>query len=108
MELVGYTPIITAAVLGVLSKEFFLQFMIFGYAFATLISIGSVVQEEITYRRYSKWTELVTLLLYCFAEHFPYRQMHMIWRLQGMWQYLRGNVTWEAAERSQFASVRPG
>jgi hypothetical protein len=108
VELVGYATIITAAVLGVLSKEFFLQFMIFGYAFATLISIGSVVQEEITYRRYSKWAELVTLLLYYFAEHFPYRQMHMIWRLQGIWQYLRGNVTWEAAERSQFASVRPG
>ena len=77
--------------------------MIFGYAFATMISIGSVMQEELTYRRYTRWTEVARLLLYCFAELLPYRQMHMVWRLQGMWQYMRGNVKWEAAERSQFA-----
>jgi cellulose synthase/poly-beta-1,6-N-acetylglucosamine synthase-like glycosyltransferase len=103
VEAIGYASILLALVLGVLSKEFFLQFMIFGYAFATMISIGSVVQEELTYRRYGRWTEVARLLLYCFAEHLPYRQMYMVWRLQGMWQYMRGNVKWEAAERTQFA-----
>jgi cellulose synthase/poly-beta-1,6-N-acetylglucosamine synthase-like glycosyltransferase len=105
VEAIGYATILLALALGALSKEFFLQFLVFGYAFATMISIGSVVQEELTYRRYTRWTEVARLLLYCFAEHLPYRQMHMIWRLQGMWQYLHGNVKWEAAERSQFASA---
>lgn len=91
--------------LGVLSREFFLQILIFGYAFATLISIGAVVQEEVTYRRYGKWSEVARLLAYCFFEHLPYRQMHMVWRLQGMWQYMRGNLKWEAAERSQFVAA---
>jgi cellulose synthase/poly-beta-1,6-N-acetylglucosamine synthase-like glycosyltransferase len=108
MEAIGYASILLALMLGVLSTEFFVKFMIFGYAFATMISIGSVVLEELTYRRYSRWTEVVRLLLYCFAEHLPYRQMHMIWRLQGMWQYLRGDVKWEAAERTQFAPVAGG
>jgi len=45
----GIISIILAASLGVISHEFFLQFLIFGYAFATVISIGSVLQEEITY-----------------------------------------------------------
>lgn len=105
VEMIGYATILLAAALGVLSREFFLQFMIFGYAFATLLSIGSVVQEEVTYRRYGRWTEVARLLLYCFAEHFPYRQVHMIWRLQGIWQYMRGNVKWEAAQRSRFAAA---
>ena len=103
VETIGYATILLALALGVLSQHFLLQFMIFGYAFATLISIGAVVQEEVSYRRYGHWTEVVRMLLYCFAEHLPYRQMHMIWRLRGMWQYLRGNVKWEAAERSTFA-----
>jgi len=34
--------------MGVLSRQFFLQFLLFGYAFATVISIGSVLQEEVT------------------------------------------------------------
>jgi len=106
METLGIATIILAAFLGVLSKEFFLQFLIFGYAFATVISIGSVLQEEITYKRYNDWKDVVRLVSYCFFEHFPYRQMHMIWRLQGLWQYLRGDHVWKPLKRKGLAAAR--
>jgi cellulose synthase/poly-beta-1,6-N-acetylglucosamine synthase-like glycosyltransferase len=106
MEVLGITTIILAASLGVLSREFFLQFMIFGYAFATVISIGSVLQEEITYKRYNDWKDVVRLVSYCFFEHFPYRQLHMIWRLQGLWQYFRGDHVWKPLKRKGLASAR--
>ncbi len=106
MEIVGITTIILAASLGVLSREFFLQFMIFGYAFATVISIGSVLQEEVTYKRYNDWKDVVRLVSYCFFEHFPYRQLHMIWRLQGLWQYMRGDHEWKPLKRKGLASAR--
>jgi cellulose synthase/poly-beta-1,6-N-acetylglucosamine synthase-like glycosyltransferase len=99
IELLGYTTIILAALLGVLSKAFFLQFLLFGYAFATLISIGSVLLEEMTVRRYGDWDEVARLLVYCLFEHFPYRQMTMVWRLKGLWQYLRGDLQWGAMKR---------
>ena len=99
IELVGYVTIILAMVLGVLSKAFFLQFLLFGYAFATLISIGSVLLEEMTVRRYANWREVARLLVYCLFEHFPYRQMTMVWRLQGLWQYLRGDLQWGTMKR---------
>src|SRR5689334_7744732 len=106
-ELGGIATIIVAASLGVLSREFFLQFLIFGYAFATVISIGSVLQEEITYKRYNDWQDVVRLVSYCFFEHFPYRQMHMFWRLQGIWQYFRADNEWATLKRKglQSASV---
>lgn len=106
MEVVGIATIILAASLGVLSREFFLQFLIFGYAFATVISIGSVLQEEITYKRYNDWKDVVRLVSYCFFEHFPYRQLHMLWRLQGLWQYLRGDHEWKPLKRKGLASAR--
>jgi len=106
MEIAGITTIILAASLGVLSREFFLQFMIFGYAFATVISIGSVLQEEVTYKRYNDWKDVVRLVSYCFFEHFPYRQLHMIWRLQGLWQYMRGDHEWKPLKRKGLASAR--
>jgi cellulose synthase/poly-beta-1,6-N-acetylglucosamine synthase-like glycosyltransferase len=99
IELGGIVTIVVAAVLGDLSRDFFIQFMIFGYAFATIISIGAVLQEELTYKRYSDWQDVARLVTYCFFEHFPYRQLHMFWRLQGLWQYMRGDMSWKTLER---------
>lgn len=105
LEAVGITTMILAACLGVLSREFSLQFLLFGFAFATVISIGSVLQEEITYKRYNDWRDVVRLVSYCFVEHFPYRQLHMIWRLQGLWQYARGDHVWKPLKRKGLASA---
>ena len=105
VELGGLFTIALAAWLGVLSREFFIQFLIFGYAFATVISIGSVLQEELTYKRYNDWQDVARLLSYCFLEHFPYRQLHMIWRLQGLWQYLRGDMKWRPLKRQGLQSA---
>src|SRR6266853_1781294 len=106
VEIVGIITIVLAACLGVLSREFFLQFLIFGYAFATVISIGSVLQEEITYKRYNDWQDVTRLVSYCFLEHFPYRQMHMVWRLQGLWQYFRGDLAWKPLKRKGLDAAR--
>ena len=106
VEIVGIATIILAAWVGVLSRGFFLQFLIFGYAFATVISIGSVLQEEITYKRYNDWQDVARLVSYCFFEHFPYRQMHMIWRLQGLWQYLHGDFAWKSPKRKGLQSTQ--
>lgn len=99
IEIAGFLTVLLAAIIGALSWTFFLQFVLFGYGFATLISIGSVLQEELTYKRYNDWQDVVRLVSYCFLEHFPYRQLHMIWRLQGLWQYFRGDMAWRPLNR---------
>ncbi len=96
IEIGGIATILLAAYLGALSSAFFLQ----------LISIGSVLQEELTYKRYNDWQDVARLVSYCFLEHFPYRQLHMIWRLQGLWQYLRGDMAWRPLKRQGLESAR--
>jgi cellulose synthase/poly-beta-1,6-N-acetylglucosamine synthase-like glycosyltransferase len=105
IELGGIATIVLAAWFGVLSRDLMVEFLLFGYAFATVISIGSVLQEELTYKRYNDWQDVARLVTYCFLEHFPYRQMHMIWRLQGLWQYLRGDMTWKEQKRQGLESA---
>lgn len=100
VELFGYSSMLLAALFGFLAWQFLVLFLFFGYFFSTLISIGSVLLEEMTYRRYSKGREVARLLLYCLCEHFPYRQMTMIWRLQGLWQYFRGDLKWREMKRT--------
>jgi cellulose synthase/poly-beta-1,6-N-acetylglucosamine synthase-like glycosyltransferase len=105
IEIGGLVTIVVAAMLGALDRQFSLQFFLFGYAFATLISIGAVLQEELTYKRYNDWPDVARLISYCFMEHFPYRQMHMIWRLKGTWQFLRGDVEWKPLKRKGMQSA---
>jgi cellulose synthase/poly-beta-1,6-N-acetylglucosamine synthase-like glycosyltransferase len=105
IEIGGLATVLLAAVFGALSRTFFLQFVLFGYGFATVISIGSVLQEELTYKRYNDWQDVARLVSYCFLEHFPYRQFHMIWRLQGLWQYFRGDMAWRPLKRQGQQSV---
>ncbi len=108
VELTGYSTIVLAAILGVLSQQFFLQFLLYGYAFATLISIGAVLLEELTFRRYASWQEVARLLFYCLLEHFPYRQLTMIWRLQVIYQYWRGDLKWRPIRRSGLSAPAAG
>lgn len=107
IEAAGLVTIVAAACLGALSREFLVQFLIFGYVFATMISIGPVLLEEITYRRYSRWQDVSRLIRYCFLEHFPYRQLHLWWRLTGIVEYLRGDVAWKPMRRVGFRPQEP-
>ncbi|HEY7826363.1 MAG TPA: glycosyltransferase [Candidatus Acidoferrales bacterium] len=107
LEILGIATIILAAAIGALSRGFFIEFIIYGYLFAAMISVGAVLQEEITYRRYNDWRDVAWLMLYCFLEQFPYRQMHLIWRLQGMWQYARGDISWKSIERVGLENTAP-
>ena len=92
VELLGWIAILTAALLGVLTWNTFIYFMILAYLVGTLISIGSVVMEEITYRRYQKLSDLARLLLLCTLEFFPYRQLLVFWRVVGMLELLAGKA----------------
>jgi cellulose synthase/poly-beta-1,6-N-acetylglucosamine synthase-like glycosyltransferase len=99
IEITGFATVLLAALFGALSKTLSLEFLLFGYGFATVISLGSVLQEELTYKRYNDWQDVARLVSYCFLEHFPYRQLHLIWRLQGLVQYFRGDMAWRPLKR---------
>ena len=104
VELLGWIAILTAALLGVLTWNTFIYFMILAYLVGTLISIGSVVMEEITYRRYQKLSDLARLLLLCTLEFFPYRQLLVFWHwLSACWSCWRVKRAWGRMRRRGFA-----
>jgi cellulose synthase/poly-beta-1,6-N-acetylglucosamine synthase-like glycosyltransferase len=99
IEVSGWMSMIAAAAVGALGPAFFVQFLLFGYLFGTMISIGSVVIEEMTYHRYNDPRDLLRLLGACFLEHFPYRQLNCLWRLRGTWEFLIGKTSWQMIDR---------
>ncbi len=103
VELAGWVAMLLSACLGVLTRSTFLYFVTLAYLVGTLISMGSVVMEELTYRRYQKLSELLRLWRLCALEFFPYRQFLVFWRVVGMLELLRGQRTWGTQRRQGFA-----
>lgn len=111
MELLGPVVELSALLLvplawflEVLSYAFFLYFFCFGLLFGALLSMGAVLIEEITYRRYNHIGDVARLIGFAILEHLGYRQLTQIWRLEGMWDYWRGRRAWESVRRVGFAT----
>jgi len=96
----GWSSILIAALAGHLSPAFFFKFSLSGI----LISIGSVLLEEMTYHRYDNARDFARLLAYCFLEFFPYRPLNTLWRLHGLWDSVKDCNSWVKIDRVGFAA----
>ena len=102
IELTGMVLIPLLWWLGFLSFQAFVLYLILAFFVGTLFSLWAVLVEEFTYRRYTRWRELWRLLLYGLVENFGYHQAVLVWRLQGLVEYYRGERAWGAQRRAGF------
>jgi len=57
--------------------------------------VGAVLLEELTYRRYPRFRDLLTLLVFAMLENIGYRQLVLYFRFQGVLKFLAGRRGWE-------------
>lgn len=82
-----------------------LAFLAVAFALGIALSFAAVGLEELSFRRYPRLRDLVTLLVIAIAENVGYRQISIWWRLRGMISKFRGAKAWGAMERKGFASA---
>jgi cellulose synthase/poly-beta-1,6-N-acetylglucosamine synthase-like glycosyltransferase len=93
---------------GILNPAIVLLFVAAGLGYATLLTIISVITEEVTYHRYGSWRDFTLLIYGAIAENVGFRQIYTWWRLRGMADaILRRKATWleEPASAPPQASV---
>jgi cellulose synthase/poly-beta-1,6-N-acetylglucosamine synthase-like glycosyltransferase len=95
VEFAGYLAIPIALLFGISLPSLCLPVLVLGLSYATFLSVGSVVLEEITQRRYPSLKDFLTLLLYALLENFGYRQLILWFRLQGHFKFHAGFRKWE-------------
>ena len=61
--------------------------------------------EEWSYHRYDRLRDRALLLCWIFLENLGYRQLTVLWRLQGLLGFLRGRSNWGHMERKGFHKV---
>jgi len=70
-------------------------FILLGFVYGGFLSVGAVLLEELTYRRYPRLRDLLTLLTFAVLENLGYRQLVLYYRFQGTMKFLAGSRRWE-------------
>ncbi len=99
IEVLGYLFVIISFFLGILSLDFLLLFLTLAIFYGVFLSTASIFLEELTFKRYPKWSHLFRLLLYGVLENFGYRQINSFWRFEALIQYLAGKRKWELVQK---------
>ncbi len=95
VEFLGYFMVPLALLFGMVPPYLFLLFVTLSLVYGSFLSVGSVLLEELTYRRYPRLRDLMTLLWYAMLENIGYRQVVLFYRVQGVWRFLTGFRRWE-------------
>lgn len=101
-EVLGYLLLPLLWALGLLSIQYFIAFLAISFSFGVAVSVGAFMLQEIELRRFKRTRDLFILFLAAIVENFGYRQINNIWRLRGLWEYLRGYQHWGVMAREGF------
>jgi cellulose synthase/poly-beta-1,6-N-acetylglucosamine synthase-like glycosyltransferase len=106
VEALGTFLIPISFLLAATPLPLFLIFMFLAVGYGTLLSMGSVVLEEITLRRYPRLKHALVLMAYAVIENLGYRQIVTLFRAHGVLQYLTGGRKWEAVQHKGISEPR--
>ncbi len=84
VELLAVAAIAAGAAAGLIGPGMALLFAVAGPGYGALLTVISVIAEEITYHRYHSWRDFALLVYAAVAESAGFRQAHAWWRLRGM------------------------
>ncbi|ODT03970.1 MAG: glycosyl transferase [Gemmatimonadetes bacterium SCN 70-22] len=105
LELLGWVGLTLGMAAGLLDASFAALFFLLAYGIGAVLSAYSLLLEEWSFNRFTRFGDRVRLLLYLVLESFGYRQLTVVWRLRGIWKFLRGRTDWGRMERRGFAAA---
>jgi len=104
IETLGYVFVVASYLYGVVHVQVLLLFFVVAIIYGMLFSVGAVLLEEISFHRYPRARDLFRLMVYAVLENFGYRQLTVLWRIKGLFDYFRGVTTWGAMQRKGFVT----
>lgn len=105
VELVGVVAVVAGLALGVVDADYALLFAAVAFLYAMIMSIASLVVEEVSFHRYARWRDIGGALVAVFIENVGFRQLHAWWRLRGLVDAVRGTEPgWGEMTRAGFGS----
>ncbi|SDL69240.1 glycosyltransferase family 2 protein [Halarsenatibacter silvermanii] len=103
-EFTGYAVVLLSLILGIGNIQIYSLFFLTAILLGVLLSTLSILFEELTFRKYTGLKDILKLFTFGFLENFGYRQLHTWWRLQGIFDIIRGRSDWGEQKRKKFSS----
>jgi cellulose synthase/poly-beta-1,6-N-acetylglucosamine synthase-like glycosyltransferase len=107
VELAGYGVIVAAILLHAVSWRFSLGILAIAFLLAAIVTMTALLLEARSFRRYSGQRSALLLSVCSVLETLGYRQLHVLWRVRGLVDYLLGRRFWDQPERRTL-KVGPG
>jgi cellulose synthase/poly-beta-1,6-N-acetylglucosamine synthase-like glycosyltransferase len=103
VEGLGYITFIFTVLAGRASVPYAAAFLSVAFFLGVVLSISAVCLEELTFRRYPRKMDLLSLFFVGILENFGYRQLNTFWRVRGLVASARGVKDWGRSRRRGFA-----
>ncbi len=87
IEFLGYLGVVLFYLFGFLSRDFALLFFLVAFGWGILINIGSLLLDNLLFRRYGSLSDILKLILFSFLEMFGYRQIIVMERFVATFQF---------------------
>ncbi|OPH53503.1 glycosyl transferase [Paenibacillus ferrarius] len=108
IEFLGYIFIPLAYLFGLLEFNSFLIYFIIAFLLGSTLSMGSILLEQISFRKYTTFLDTMRLVAFALLENLGYRQLTILYRIEGIIKFRKGRHAWGTIKRKQFASSEKG
>lgn len=102
IEMPGYFIFALSVIIGKASGIYIIAFFMVAFIFGVILSVAAVGLEELTFRRYPRFSDLMKLFWLAVLENFGYRQYLSYWRARGFISGMRNVKGWGKMERKGF------
>lgn len=87
IEIAGYSFMIGATILGLLSIKAMTAFLVLAVALGTVLSLSALLLEERWFRNYTEPRALRRLVAAALMENLGFRQLVLVWRVVGLFRF---------------------
>ncbi|MCB2198829.1 glycosyltransferase family 2 protein [bacterium] len=104
VEALGYITFAITLILGWGTGWYALAFLTVAVVLGIALSFLALGIEELSFRKYSRLSDLFKMFGLVLIENFGYRQLTTWWRIKGVYNAIRGKKGWGKMTRRGFAS----
>lgn len=103
VEVFGYGYFLYSVYIGYFNIPYFLLLFTLVYSYFMMVTLLSILSEELVYHHYNKKIDLIKLMLIAMVEPFFYHPLNLYWTLKGNFDYfIRGKREWGKMDRRGF------
>lgn len=90
IEVLGLVFTLIGYSLGIVSLHFVVIFFAVTWGFTSMFTLFCVLIEELSFRKYPSLRSLLLFTVYAIFESFWYRQLTLVWRIKGSFDFFKG------------------